>query len=90
VCSFPIPRSPALPPKSGGNKGRPSPGPLPPLLGRGRGSTPCHDVSVSTHTPTKKLVFFGQGGGAANFLFFGTATPHTHAQGLRGPGHLLP
>ena len=70
-------------------RGDPPLAPLPPFWGRGRGSTPCHDFSVSTHAYQKIGLFRARWRGG-QLLVFGTATPHTHAQGLRGPGHLLP
>jgi hypothetical protein len=67
-------------------RGDPPLAPLPPFLGRGRGSTPCRDVSVSTHTPTKIGLFRARWRGRSTFVF-GTATPHTHTRrdcGARG------
>ena len=70
-------------------RGDPPLAPLPPFWGRGRGSTPCHDVFSFHPRLPKNWSFSGKVEGRPTFVF-GTATPHTHAQGLRGPGHLLP
>ena len=90
MCSFPIPRSPGPPTKEWRQQGAILP--WPPSLPFGGGGGGPHRVmtfSVSTHAYQKNWSFSGKVEGRPTFVF-GTATPHTHAQGLRGPGHLLP
>ena len=66
-------------------RGDPPLAPLPPFWGRGRGSTPCHDVSVSTHAYQKIGLFRARWRGGQ--LLFSEPRPPTPTRrdcGARG------
>ena len=86
---FPNPPVPGPPTKEWRQQGATLP--WPPSLPFGGGGGGPHRVVTFQFPPTrlpKNWSFSGKVEGSA--FVFGTATPHTHAQGLRGPGHLLP
>ena len=70
-------------------RGDPPLAPSLPFWGGGGGPHRVMTFSFHPHAYQKIGLFRARWRGG-QLLFFGTATPHTHAQGLRGPGHLLP